>query len=367
MTEYNLNVLSFHYNFENDPEPKNMTIEKRIEIIKTTLDENKDKKIDVLMCSEDYLCHNINNKSSSITKEEKDSIYEILKILSAKFSEILFLPGTYNIYDDKNECYDIILPIFFNGELIKEYKKFSVPQNDTLELCAANNKKFEANVSNNILEVNGRTFVLGICSDIGCSYDDVLNEEIIKKNPIGLFVSYGIGIPMLQNKLPIIIIDGINTTNIVSCPKKINCNSNIINLLKNNQMNINYISFKGNIIVSFPQLQIRLTERIFNEIRSQLMTIYDNLDSNPINSISIDSNIKKIKETLELVKKYKNYIKTLQEIDITTDKNLKISNDYIISAEEILELYNKLPKKSLEQKYLKYKTKYLQLKKLIKN
>jgi len=487
MDEYKLNILSFHYNFEKDT--KKMTIEDRIKNLERVLTDNKDKnkEIDVVMCSEFYLCKNIDNKYSSITRKDKEYIHKKFINISETFLDILFLPGTYYIYDKKQKCYKNILPIFHEGKLIKEYEKFSVPGNldkEPIPLCATKYKpgtiehkpgtiehKLETIEHkpgtiehkpgtiehkpkiNNVIKHKGKTFILGICSDYSCDYTDEIIKKYKSDKLIGLFVAYAIG-SIIQKNIPIIIVDGINLEKYNMCvyPKNGNYECNIENLsevLDKQEipyLNINYITLNVNNLEKEVTIKRFTLRNILQNLKKN--KIMENLKDYKINE-DIDKFITEVKSIFKIIKKIvdlykvstkkindaklftKFILETTKIIQLYNNNKLKLTNNiqlcenFISETREIIELCNKLSNyfeenpeeeenekkkeneeyeekdefiyklhkekitdnielcknfifettkiynsisiNSIKQKYLKYKTKYLELKKLLKN
>lgn len=376
MTEYNLNILSFHYSFESDN--KKITIGERINIVEKTLDENKDKKIDIVMCSEFYLSNSL-KENSCITLTTTELIYNIFKKISAKFSKILFLPGTYYIYDETNKCYDNILPIFYGGVLIKTYKKFSVPNNyvnGPTPLCPQYFKVENPDMSNNILEINGKTFVLGICSDYSCEYENIIKAIDKLKTPIGLFVSYGIG-SIFGKKIPIILVDGLNSEkyNTVICSNKSNCNFVIDSISiketsffnketshlnkKTSFLKVKYIKFN----MEEDKKKIFFTTGPIQNILKETDSVFSQLKNNVITN-DINKYITKVKNMLQLFKEYTEYYNSLDKSKITDriENNMMWGKKLVEETSQSIILYDEILNKTIKQKYLKYKIKYLKLK-----
>ena len=259
MSEYILNILSFHYNVTEDN--THMSLKKRIDIIEETLYKITEH-IKFVICSEFYLCNTNNMKISISTEENKKYINDRFIELSSKYKDIIFLPGTFYLLNKTKDCYDNILPIFHNGKLKQEYIKFMFEKtlssnnyDDTL-IKTTDNMKYlptakhtctqddKTDMPNRILlniipELDDYNYLFGVCSDISCP--DIQEFNNGKKN-IQLYVAYDIGTQVFINDTPIIIIDAKNKNIRIDFDGIVTQEN--VTIMNSHFLNINYLAHR---------------------------------------------------------------------------------------------------------------------------
>jgi hypothetical protein len=385
MSEYILNILSFHYNVTEDN--THMSLKKRIDIIEETLHKFTEH-IKFVICSEFYLCNTNNQKISISTEVDKKYIIDRFIGLSSKYKDIVFLPGTYYLLNRAKNCYNNILPIFYNGYLKKEYIKFmeertlsSDSYDDTLikttdkaihsptakDTCTISAKTImpERILFNIIPELDNYNYLFGICSDSACPNMPQFDND---KQNIQLYVAYEIGTEIKVRNTPVVIIDAKNK-NI-----RIDFNGSVIRdgstILKSDFLNIDYLR---KIIVKQNKVWNHLIFFTITTLINKMKDIKDKIPDDIKKELDKGAQNKFIK-TQELlndsINDFENVFteelatKSTDSIFITKlaqyHKTKDILKEYNKQYDRIIELYNK----KIQEKYLKYKMKYIKLKNL---
>ncbi len=372
MTEYNLNILSFHYNIVDDTE--NLTLEKRIDMIEEQLKifNEQSKPIKIVMCSEFYLCTTKNNRISVSSIVDKEYINERLINISSKYKYIVFLPGTYYLLNLEKGCYDNILPILYNGKLVKEYIKFMSENeilanayddtlikmtdgsnifSDAIDTCTQARKGNESDMilSNIIPELNDYNYIYGICSDVSCGKRIIIKND---KKTVQLYIAYKFGgsVIIKNPPLPVICVDGVEN----------NIKIDFFGIVNDDTEKIKDISF----------LKINYLKKIIVHPRKNLINFnlnvikrqYNEYKENPIitqNIINTFTNsIKSLNNAISIFKSEYN-----DEIENNSNDPsfLRVLSQYN-EANELLRNIKTIIDSNIKQKYLKYKMKYIKLK-----
>jgi hypothetical protein len=376
MTEYNLNILSFHYNIVDDTE--NLSLEKRLDMIEEQLKifKEQSKPVKIVMCSEFYLCTTKNNRISVSSIKDKEYINERLINISSKYKDIVFLPGTYYLLNLEKGCYDNILPILYNGRLVKEHIKFKSEDHilanayddtlikmtdgsnmfsDTIDTCTQAKKGNESDLvlSNIIPELDEYNYIYGICSDVSCGRSIVIKND---KKTVQLYVAYHFGgtIIIRDPPQPVICVDGTENNIKIDFFGTVNDDTDKI-------MDISFL--KINYLKKFT-VKPRKNPMSFN-----LFTIkrqYNEYIENPVITQDIISKFtNSIKSLNNAISIFKNEYNDEIESNSNDPSFLRVLSQYN-EANDLLTNITTIIDSNSKQKYLKYKMKYMKLKNLIK-